>query len=379
MTKYSLKEIDNIEDLERLLHSKEDDIIVHCVFNTLDFFQIYDKIKDFKFSDCMFLGCEIPKEVKDNIDQTCVTFPKMNVPYRIYTSELYNPYTLYEGYDIEDYDTLATSYDKRAYQRYISMGKYGRDIYETLARSIHDHAITDAMYDLIDRYDPKMVVAVMGGHAILRTAPIYRRIVYLGKLLTEKGRLIVTGGGPGAMEAAHLGAWMAGRSNWEVEDAISMVVTAPSYRDRNWLKTAFEVLEKYPQTQFRSLGVPTWFYGHEPACIFSTDIAKYFANSIREDGIITIAHGGIIYTPGSAGTMQEIFQDAAQNHYLTDDESAPMIFFDTDYWTNRIPVYKFLQDCMEIKSYANLRLSLSDDIEEVYAILEEYVKMLESK
>jgi hypothetical protein len=106
MTKYSLKEIDNIEDLERLLHSKEDDIIVHCVFNTLDFFQIYDKIKDFKFSDCMFLGCEIPKEVKDNIDQTCVTFPKMNVPYRIYTSELYNPYTLYEGYDIEDYNVL---------------------------------------------------------------------------------------------------------------------------------------------------------------------------------------------------------------------------------------------------------------------------------
>jgi len=62
-----------------------------------------------------------------------------------------------------------------------------------------------------------------------------------------------------------------------------------------------------------------------------------------------------------------------------DDESAPMIFFDTDYWTNRIPVYKFLQDCMEIRSYANLRLSMSDDIDEVYTILEEYVKMLDSK
>jgi hypothetical protein len=61
-----------------------------------------------------------------------------------------------------------------------------------------------------------------------------------------------------------------------------------------------------------------------------------------------------------------------------DDESAPMIFFDTDYWTNKIPVYQFLQDCLEIKSYANLRLSLSDDIEEVYKILEDYVKMLES-
>ena len=60
-----------------------------------------------------------------------------------------------------------------------------------------------------------------------------------------------------------------------------------------------------------------------------------------------------------------------------DDESAPMIFFDTDYWTTD-PRLPFLQDCLEIKSYANLRLSLSDDIEEVYKILEDYVKMLES-
>ena len=114
MRKYSLKEIDSIEDLERLLHSKEDDIIVHCVFNTLDFFQIYDKIKDFKFSDCMVLGCDIPMEVKDNIDHTYVTFPKMNVPYRFIPANSIIPIHFTKD-TILKITTLA-SYDKRAYQ-----------------------------------------------------------------------------------------------------------------------------------------------------------------------------------------------------------------------------------------------------------------------
>jgi hypothetical protein len=29
--------------------------------------------------------------------------------------------------------------------------------------------------------------------------------------------------------------------------------------------------------------------------------AKYFANSVREDGLLTVATGGVVYTPGSAG------------------------------------------------------------------------------
>ena len=32
-----------------------------------------------------------------------------------------------------------------------------------------------------------------------------------------------------------------------------------------------------------SLGVPTWFYGHEPPNLFATRIAKFFTNALRED------------------------------------------------------------------------------------------------
>ena len=128
---------------------------------------------------------------------------------------------------------------------------------------------------------------------------------------------MASGGGPGAMEATHLGAWMAGRSMEEFDDAMAILSVAPTFRDEGWLRTAFEVRTKYPQNKYRSLGIPTWFYGHEPATPFATHIAKYFFNSLREDVLLSIAKGGIIYSPGSAGTIQEIFQDAAQNHYAT--------------------------------------------------------------
>ena len=41
-----------------------------------------------------------------------------------------------------------------------------------------------------------------------------------------------------------------------------------------------------------SLGVPTWVYVDEPTTGFATHIAKYFTNSIREDGLLAIARSG---------------------------------------------------------------------------------------
>jgi hypothetical protein len=47
-----------------------------------------------------------------------------------------------------------------------------------------------------------------------------------------------------------------------------------------------------------SLALPTWYYGHEPSTPFATQIAKYFQNSIREDGPITLAAHGIVFASG---------------------------------------------------------------------------------
>lgn len=172
---------------------------------------------------------------------------------------------------------------------------------------------------------------------------------------------MVSGGGPGAMEATHVGAWMAGRTKEEVDQAMEKLSASPSYSDAGWLDSAFSVIDEFPQNNYNSLGVPTWLYGHEPATPFATHIAKYFDNAIREDGILTIAMGGVVYSPGSAGTMQEIFQDAVQNHYLSFGYASPMVFLGKKFWIEEMPVYPMLHQLMEKGKYRNLLLSISDD------------------
>ena len=302
--------------------------------------------------------------MEDEIGSTCIVFPRMGRVYNAFKSKLYTGESLYEGYDPEDEQSFATCFDSRVYMNYTEQGKHCDDIRETLGRSLHDHAIADAMNDFLSRFDEKQVVAVMGGHALLRTDDAFRNVALISKALTEKGKIMASGGGPGAMEATHLGAWMAGRDREEVDDALEMLAVAPSFRDPGWLRTAFEVRKKYPQRNYRSLGIPTWFYGHEPATPFATDIAKFFVNSVREDTLLSIAKGGIIYSPGSAGTFKEIFQDAAQNHYETFGPSSPMVFLGVDYYTREVPIYPLLEDLLARGKYKGLILSITDDKDE---------------
>jgi predicted Rossmann-fold nucleotide-binding protein len=133
-------------------------------------------------------------------------------------------------------------------------------------------------------------------------------------------------------------------------------------------------MKRYPQHRYESLGIPTWLYGHEPSTPFATHIAKFFENSLREDSILTLAFGGIIYTPGSAGTMQEIFQDAVQNHYLSFGFSSPMIFLGKHFWTEEMPVYPLLQELIETGKYKNLLLTLTDEADEIVDCLERFRK-----
>jgi len=304
-------------------------------------------------------------EITSNKDFS-VYVRKLGKPFDTIINKLYDSKRLYEGYDYHDESTFENCYDTKVYRHYIAQGKRGHDVLETLARALHDHFITHQLYKMLDLYDEKDVIGVMGGHAKRRDDPQYRQIVLLSKKLTEMGRLMVTGGGPGAMEAAHLGAWMAGRSEAEVDDAIAILAPSPTFRDEGWLRRSFQVMEWFPlQSDYHSLAIPTWYYGHEPTAPFATDIAKYFDNSVREDGVVTIAKGGIIYTPGSAGTMQEIFQDAGQNHYESEGYASPMIFMGKDYYTNYMPAYTLLKDLSDRGVYKNMLLTISDDNNEI--------------
>ena len=301
------------------------------------------------------------------------------VPYEVLRhGQLYTAEELYRGYEpaadeAQDRASLANCFDSRVYRHFMAQGKIALEVKESVARSMHDHGIHTALMGFLKEHDPRRCVGIMGGHALLRTDPLFATVTMLSKRLTEEGFFMVSGGGPGAMEATHLGAWMAGRTDEEAAEALRMLTAeATSFKDRRWVSSALKVMRRYPQSRYVSLGIPTWLYGHEPSTPFATHIAKYFVNSVREDTILTVAFGGIVYTPGSAGTLQEIFQNAVQDHYLSFGMASPMVFMGRTFWTDDVPVYPMMKQMEEKGRYKNLLLTLTDDPDEIVTVLKEF-------
>ncbi len=148
------------------------------------------------------------------------------------------------------------------------------------------------------------------------------------------------------MEAANLGAYL---SPWPgaLPEALLTLTRTPSFRPSidAWVAAARTVRERWPAEEAgTSLSIPTWFYGHEPTNVFATMIAKYFANALREDTLLHRCRGGIVYLPGQAGTVQEIFQAVTENFYAADPSMVtPMILVGVDYWTRTYPAWPLLQ------------------------------------
>ena len=147
-----------------------------------------------------------------------------------------------------------------------------------------------------------------------RNDPCFRKVALLACSLARQGYLVSTGGGPGMMEAGNLGAYLADYGKEAVEDAVATLAKAPDGKSPEYYQRVEEVLKKYPKGK-DSLAIPTWFYGQEPSNLFGLHVAKYFSNAIREETLLSTATCGVVFTPGSAGTTQEVFMTAAQNHY----------------------------------------------------------------
>lgn len=288
-----------------------------------------------------------------------------SVPFIVDPQETYTAETLYGDLDFSRPETFAQCYDQKVYDHFLKQGKLTDNPLESLARNMHDFCIIQSMKALLAEYDKCKVVAVMGGNAMRRDEVAYEKIARISKMLTEQGSLMVSGGGSGAMEATGFGAWMAGRSEEEFSQALALLAATPTQEDVSYLQVSLGIVKDYPQTSYKSLSIPTWLYGHEWTSPFATHIAKLFENSVREDTLLTVAYGGIIYAPGRAGTIQEVFQEAVQNHYLTFGFASPMIFLDTEFWTKTTPFYPLLVDLLEKGIYKNLLLSLTDDPTEV--------------
>jgi len=336
-------EIESLAELRLFLGQSSD--LTGATFQGIDFTGLEHQLAGVIFRDNLLLGCTVPPEVLCLFEAPLV-FPELSaLPFNPYRASLYSPEELLGAYQIGRPESYQETLDYLCYRQYLDERKdEATDARVTLARRLHDHAIGDAMQEFARG---RKIVAIMGGHSLGRDEPMYLEIARLSRALVHAGFLPASGGGPGAMEATHLGAWFAERPDSELEEAVAMLSGAPKYSPIGpWLEAAFAVAAKYPVTsrsRCASLGIPTWLYGHEPPSCFALHIAKYFANSVREDGLLAIAHYGVVFSPGSAGTIQEIFQDATQNHYKTQGMVSPMIFLGKDYWTQTKPVYPLLQ------------------------------------
>ncbi len=319
------------------------------------------------------LGGIVPPDVSDVlVRRGAIVFPGLGDapidPWR----GLYFPEDLYENLE----SGYSGTPDARTYEWSLH-ARMQTDAYCTLITAIHDDSVTDHLDEVIEG---RSVVGVMGGHATLRGSSAYAAAARLGHQLAELGHVVASGGGPGAMEAAKLGAFC--REEGELAGAVDRLAEVPSFAPdtTGWARLAMrirhEILGGEPEVpadvlgpSARSVGIPTWFYGHEPPNVFCDVVAKYFSNALREDGLLARSTGGVVILPGAAGTVQEIFQAVTPLYYTGEDGPiAPLVLVGREHWTERLPVWPLLRELARGRRMSEV-IHLLDRPEEVPAVL----------
>lgn len=316
-----------------------------------------DALLERRVGGATFLGCRFAAGDAERVEAAgALVLPALaDVPVDPYRSRLYTPDELY------DTRSYVRSYDARAYAW--SQRRGGQD--DMLARTLHDHAIDDALAAWVSK---RRLVGVMGGHAAARGDAEYAAAARLGHGLGAH-LVVATGGGPGAMEAANLGARLAGQPAGALDEAVARLADAPSFRPSvdAWLAPARDVLAGAPDPR-DTLGIPTWYYGHEPSNVFATAIAKYLHNASREAILLEICDAGIVFLPGAAGTVQEVFQDACENYYADETSVASMVLVGRTYWTETLPAWPLLQTLARGRAMED-HVHLVDSVEEATELM----------
>jgi len=339
-----------------------------CTLQGLDFEGKQVDWMRFEIDNTTFLGCglSLEEEVQLRRRGAYIYSAPPTLPYKPFRHGLYSWQELMEGFsEKEDKSTDLNIY------RHFSASRFNPNINEALWQRIHDHSIDDALRKLLEFDNEGMTrrpcVGFMGGHSTRRDSIFFKKTAQTAKLLAENGYFIVSGGGPGIMEAANLGAYFCGKEEAALLNAIEILEKAPHYKDMGYHQQALEVLEMYPGGA-ETLAIPTWFYGHEPSNLFASHIAKYFSNSIREDTLLAVSLYGIVCAPGSAGTTQEIFMDATQNHYGTYNYYSPMVFLGRQRYEIDTLIFPLLKQLAWGKQYYDM-LFVTDEPEEVLEFL----------
>lgn len=271
---------------------------------------------------------------------------------------LYTSAELLDGFSPDQPLGFTTTFDFSVFRAF---AKDGGAVPKTLGvrrrQAEHDASIGDGLRRFLKSHE-RPLVGIMGGHSVARDDDAYRDLALLAGHLNESGYLVVTGGGPGIMEAAHFGVAFSGPNAVHFDEALAVLKGAARFPDldgliaddgsvapgmevkliqaRDWLAAALKARALIKGGLPVSLAIPTWLYGAEPTMPFATHYGKYFQNSIREEALVNNSRAGIVYAHGGGGTLREIFQDVELNFYAKKpEEFTPMIFFDkSGFWTS---------------------------------------------
>ncbi|MBQ0880876.1 MULTISPECIES: LOG family protein [Streptomyces] len=355
------REIESLAEFDHVVSAHG--TLAHYRVQAVDLTDRTDVLMSADPTGAVFLGCPMAPGAAARVAAAgALVFPPIpGLPFDPYRARVYSPDELYASLD-EGYASTpdASSYD------WFQQTKADGDVFASMLRAVHDDAVSDALDELLIG---TRVVGVMGGHAMARGTAAYAGAARLGRELARAGFTVATGGGPGAMEAANLGAYAAPFDDAMLDEALLLLAEVTSFTPSitDWARSAFEVRERWPRGG-ASVGIPTWFYGHEPPNAFAAHIAKYFANATREDGLLARCDAGVVFLPGAAGTVQEIFDNATPNYYESRGEPTPMVLVDKAHWTERLPAWPLLDSLAGGRTMQS-RIALVDRIEEAPAAL----------
>jgi uncharacterized protein (TIGR00730 family) len=172
-------------------------------------------------------------------------------------------------------------------------------------------------------------VSVFGSARILRDHPSYAAAVEVGRRLAERGFTVITGGGPGIMEAANKGAAEAGGVS------VGLGIELPFEQGLN---------------DYVNLGI---------------NFRYFFA---RKTMFVKYAQGFAVL-PGGMGTFDELFEaiTLVQTRKVT---SFPVVLIGVDYWSGLIAWLRDTVLAQNKIAAADLEmLQLTDDVEEAVSIM----------
>jgi uncharacterized protein (TIGR00730 family) len=189
-----------------------------------------------------------------------------------------------------------------------------------------------AGFAAVERID-RPAVSIFGSARLGEDTPAYEAARAVGRHFAERGWAVITGGGPGIMEAANRGA-----------------------KEGGGLSIGFNI--ELPHEQ-----------GPNPYLDISYTFTHFYARKVC---FVKPAEGFVIF-PGGFGTLDELFE-ALTLIQTGKAENFPVVLYDTDYWGELLAWIKseLLADGMISPEDLDLLHSTDDPIEAAEDVIEFY-------